>query len=578
MGNCYGKQRSAVQVNNREIRHEEDDVPYMLVLSNSNQPNTSNNARFQSRRWWHTRNRNELNLENTQPTWAICRLTEEELDKHVLETLNILRNSAENDSTLIIRMRMFKFWANGDIGWNMVLSSLVRSIPLDDALGSSAITLFIDHCPLPTKQAVLTFISSLALSKGKAEDEFTDRGNKSVRRRNICAVLGHLVETLAGPLSSSMMTDDVLQYLLTGLNTTVGSTIVDANSILYSLIALEKFALTGVNKERILKGNIVAKLLRLENWAESKNYKKRQVGFCSKWLLDNVFVAEGRTLTYETISLKHINSMLNVNDVSEYLKISCDGLEARSDASSFESVRCTFSVDSGVWYYEVTMVTSGVMQIGWATKNSKFFNHDGYGIGDDEYSYAYDGCRQLLWHQAHSRRHSHPAWQEGDTLGLLLDLDKYEVVFSLNGVSLPPETAIFCNARNGFFAAASFMSHQQCSFNFGATPFKHPPTDREFSSFNQHAYLSDEDKIILPKHKKLELLKSSPPQEDACTLCCDLRADTQLHPCGHDGLCHRCASIIEFCPLCRSEIVSKTTQTGDELEDESVVVSLPNDR
>ena len=38
-----------------------------------------------------------------------------------------------------------------DVGWNMVLSSLVRSIPLDDALGSSAITLFIDHCPLPTK-------------------------------------------------------------------------------------------------------------------------------------------------------------------------------------------------------------------------------------------------------------------------------------------------------------------------------------------------------------------------------------------------------------------------------------------
>ncbi|KFM72317.1 RING finger and SPRY domain-containing protein 1, partial [Stegodyphus mimosarum] len=85
--------------------------------------------------------------------------------------------------------------------------------------------------------------------------------------------------------------------------------------------------------------------------------------------------------------------MLNSNDVSEYLKISADGLTARSDASSFESVRCTFQVDSGVWYYEVTIVTSGVMQIGWATKNSKFLNHEGYGIGDDEYSLAYDGCR-----------------------------------------------------------------------------------------------------------------------------------------------------------------------------------------
>lgn len=92
--------------------------------------------------------------------------------------------------------------------------------------------------------------------------------------------------------------------------------------------------------------------------------------------------------------------MLNSNDVSEYLKISPTGLEvglnhdqlrhfymkssdrnvhsppqARCDASSFESVRCTFCVDSGVWYYEVTVITSGVMQIGWATKDSKFLNH-----------------------------------------------------------------------------------------------------------------------------------------------------------------------------------------------------------
>ena len=50
-------------------------------------------------------------------------------------------------------------------------------------------------------------------------------------------------------------------------------------------------------------------------------------------------------------------------------------VQARCDASSFESVRCTFQVDSGIWYYEVTVVTAGVMQIGWATKDSKFLNY-----------------------------------------------------------------------------------------------------------------------------------------------------------------------------------------------------------
>lgn len=85
--------------------------------------------------------------------------------------------------------------------------------------------------------------------------------------------------------------------------------------------------------------------------------------------------------------------MLNTKDVSEYLKISPNGLEvsitndqvnlnlnvcifqARCDAFSFESVRCTFQVDEGVWYYEAEIVTPGVMQIGWATRDSTFLNH-----------------------------------------------------------------------------------------------------------------------------------------------------------------------------------------------------------
>ena len=37
------------------------------------------------------------------------------------------------------------------------------------------------------------------------------------------------------------------------------------------------------------------------------------------------------------LDTSHINMMLNNNDVSEYLKIGPNGLEARCDASSFES-------------------------------------------------------------------------------------------------------------------------------------------------------------------------------------------------------------------------------------------------
>lgn len=53
---------------------------------------------------------------------------------------------------------------------------------------------------------------------------------------------------------------------------------------------------------------------------------------------------EGRKYSYETVDVTNVNVMLNTKDVSEYLKISPDGLEARCDAYSFESVRCTYQV------------------------------------------------------------------------------------------------------------------------------------------------------------------------------------------------------------------------------------------
>lgn len=55
-------------------------------------------------------------------------------------------------------------------------------------------------------------------------------------------------------------------------------------------------------------------------------------------------IVEGRKLSYEQVDMTGINVILNCRDVSEYLKISCDGLEARADSYSFESVRCTFQV------------------------------------------------------------------------------------------------------------------------------------------------------------------------------------------------------------------------------------------
>ena len=41
-------------------------------------------------------------------------------------------------------------------------------------------------------------------------------------------------------------------------------------------------------------------------------------------------------------------------------------------------------------------------------------------------------------------------------------------------------------------------------FNFGSRPFKFPP-DAEFRSFNSAGSLSDEQRMILPRHMRLQL-------------------------------------------------------------------------
>lgn len=53
--------------------------------------------------------------------------------------------------------------------------------------------------------------------------------------------------------------------------------------------------------------------------------------------------------------------------------------------------------------------------------------------------------------------------------------------------------------RNGFFAAASFMSFQQCKFNFGAERFSFPPKEVDFQSFNEYGDLTEDQKTILPR-------------------------------------------------------------------------------
>ena len=91
--------------------------------------------------------------------------------------------------------------------------------------------------------------------------------------------------------------------------------------------------------------------------------------------------------------------------------------------------------------------------------------------------------------------------------GCLLDIDQKECTFSLNGELQPTVVgSVFFEAtkNSGFFAAASFMTYQQCRFNFGAEEFVYRPTNRDFKCFNDCGKLSVENAKIIPNHIRLK--------------------------------------------------------------------------
>ncbi|PIO75031.1 SPRY domain protein [Teladorsagia circumcincta] len=327
----------------------------------------------------------------------------------IRQTLKVIRSLVNNEQDPPASLLKLNMIAEREKGWLLVVESLIETVPDDDSLGPAVITLFLDECPLPSKDTVHRLLCSLRLDHASSSSSTRKR---SWHRNTVLSR-----ETGWKQQCGYVQFDNFKLFDIPNIA-----------SLYTSACGIVCFV--GSGKIRSDKRKSIHDIAYTGGITDTS----AQV------------ITPNRTYAYETTDVSKINAMLNHEDVSEYLKIGPDGLEARCDVSSFESVRCTFAVQDGVWFYEATVFTPGVMQIGFATKRSRFLNHEGYGIGDDESSVAYDGCRQLLWHNAHSSRHEHEPWSPGNR-----------------------------PAGDGVFAAASFMSFQQCRFNFGAEPFKYPP-------------------------------------------------------------------------------------------------------
>lgn len=101
-------------------------------------------------------------------------------------------------------------------------------------------------------------------------------------------------------------------------------------------------------------------------------------------------------------------------------------------SSHFPTIRLSHvGVDLGSsgrrWYYEVTLLTGGLMQLGWAGPGFQCNPTRGQGVGDHMHSWAFDGFRTKRW--CVSSAPYGKRWRRGDVIGISLDAELREMRF-----------------------------------------------------------------------------------------------------------------------------------------------------
>ena len=97
-----------------------------------------------------------------------------------------------------------------------------------------------------------------------------------------------------------------------------------------------------------------------------------------------------------------------------------------------------FTPFDGKWYYEMILYeelyhNSSIGQVGWALPSFKPNSRNGEGVGDDKYSWGYDGGRQFIWINRQKISCGGGRWSNGDVIGCSIDIDDSILGFYKNG-------------------------------------------------------------------------------------------------------------------------------------------------
>jgi hypothetical protein len=138
------------------------------------------------------------------------------------------------------------------------------------------------------------------------------------------------------------------------------------------------------------------------------------------------------------------------------------------------------------FYYEVHVIKlQGVVQFGVCTDGFEpAVDPGGRGVGDDSFSFAVDGVRQLRWPgDAFGSE-----WADGHVIGFAIDMrekDRAKMSVSVNGSFAAPNGLAFDAISAACLSPAFSASFGTFRINFGDSPFKHYPPDAFYVSVHQ---------------------------------------------------------------------------------------------
>ncbi|XP_054615531.1 ryanodine receptor 2 isoform X15 [Dunckerocampus dactyliophorus] len=126
----------------------------------------------------------------------------------------------------------------------------------------------------------------------------------------------------------------------------------------------------------------------------------------------------------------------------------------------------TYCVNAGKWYFELEVLTAGEIRVGWARPGCL----QGQELGCDDQAFVFDGFKVQRWHQGNE--HFGRAWQTGDVVGCMVDLNEHTMMFTLNGEVLLDDSGSDLafkefDVGEGFIPVCSVGVCQVGRMNFG---------------------------------------------------------------------------------------------------------------